>query len=508
MSLPAKLAVVDHGPADAPVGLGEVDRDLRFVRANGTLAAMGGCRDVIGRSLHEVLPQMATKLEPALRGVLATGGPRLGVVEEIATSDDAPGWRASYYPVRGESDAVLGAGLVVVVVTGIPAAPDDALLTAFTTNPFPMALGTLSGRLVAVNDAFLQARALRRDQVIGRRAIDLNLWPVEEERLRFVHLMQTEGRVRRLEATHIAPDGRRGTALTSADFLVLGGRAYVLSASVDITAHREVEGVLRRAREELERRAAERSDRLAEADRALRDQIAERERAEAQLRRADRLATFGTLAAGIAHEINNPLASILATAELARIARGPTHAGDELDGLLGKIIAEARRAGRIVRGILQFARAEESARGLHDVSDVARSAAETLVAQASGGPRLDLDLATDLPAVLLSRTAIEQVIANLVTNATQAGAGRITLKTWADDGDVRLSIADDGCGIAPDDQTHVFDPFFTTRQQDGGTGLGLSVVHGIVSEHDGTIGVQSAPGAGTTVTISLPAARR
>jgi PAS domain S-box-containing protein len=508
VSLPAKLAVVDHGPADAPVGLGVVDRDLRFVRANGTLAAFGGGADAVGRSVRDVLPEMAAVLEPALRSVLATGAPRLGVVEEVAKSADARGWRASYYPVLGEGDAVVGAGMVVVVTTGVPTTPDDALLTAFTTNPFPMALATLSGRFMAVNDAFLQVRGLRRDQVIGRRAIDLKLWPIEEERLRFVHLLQTEGRVRRLEATHIAPDGRLGTALTSADFLVLGGRAYVLSVSVDITAQREVEGALRRAREELERRAADRSERLAEADRALRDQIVERERAEAQLRRADRLATVGTLAAGIAHEINNPLAGILATAELARIARGPSHTGDEIDGLLAKIIAEARRGGRIVRGILQFARAEESARGLHDVSAVARAVTETLVAHGGVDARLDLDLATGLPEVLLSRTALEQVIANLLTNATQAGAGHITIRTWADNGDVRLSIADDGCGIAPEHQTHIFDPFFTTRQHDGGTGLGLSVVHGIVTQHDGTIGVQSAPGAGTTVMISLPAARR
>ena len=508
MSLPAKLAVVEYGPADAPVGLGIVDRDLRFVRANVTIAGFGGCADAVGRSVREVLPQMAERLEPALRSVLATGAPRLGMVEEIATSADARGWRASYYPVLGAGDAVVGAGLVVVVMTGVPTPPDDALLAAFTTNPFPMSLATLSGRFMAVNDAFLQVRGLRRDQVIGRRAIDLKLWPIEEERLRFVHLLQTEGRVRRLESTHVKPDGQLGTALTSADFLVLGGRAYVLSVSVDITAERQVEGALRRAREELERRAVERSERLAEADRALRDQIAERERAEAQLRRSDRLATVGTLAAGIAHEINNPLAGILATAELARIARGPAQAGDEIDGLLARIIAEARRGGRIIRGILQFARAEESARGLHDVSEVARSVTETFVAHGSVDARLDLDLAQGLPDVLLSRTAMEQVITNLLTNAIQASAGHVTVRTWADNGDVRLSIADDGCGIAPEHQLHVFDPFFTTRQHEGGTGLGLSVVHGIVTQHDGTVGVQSAPGAGTTVTISLPAARR
>ena len=508
MSLPAKLAVVDHGPPDAPVGLGEVDHELRFVRANATLAGFGACGDPVGRPLRTVLPDMAAALEPAFRAVLAAGAPRLGVVEHVATSADARGWRASYYPVLGEGGVVVGVGMVVVVVTGVPTAPDDTLLTAFTTNPFPMALATLSGRFVAVNDAFLQARGLRRDQVIGRRAIELDLWPVEEERLRFVHLLKTEGRVRRLETTRRGPDGRPGTALTSADYLVIGGRAYVLSVSVDITAQRETEDALRQAREELERRAAERSERLEQTDRALREQIVERERAEAQLRRADRLATVGTLAAGIAHEINNPLASILATAELARISRGSSHAGDEIDGLLVKIIAEARRGGRVVRGILQVARADASARALHDVSDIARAAAETLVAHGSVTARLDFDLATGLPAVLVSRTALEQVVANLLTNAIQAGAGRITIRTWACDGAVRLSIADDGCGIAPEHQSHVFDPFFTTRGRDGGTGLGLSVAHGIVTQHDGTIGVQSTPGVGTTVTISLPAGRR
>jgi signal transduction histidine kinase len=225
-----------------------------------------------------------------------------------------------------------------------------------------------------------------------------------------------------------------------------------------------------------------------------------------QLRRSERLASIGTFAAGIAHEINNPLNAILMTAEYAlRFASGKD-GGDAL----ARIVAEARRGGEIVRGVLQFARQEHKERTRCHLNDVVRNSLDVARTYfAVSGLGLDLALADGLPEVLLNPIEIEQVIVNLVKNAVEAATGSVlvTVRTGADADAVVIEIEDDGPGIPEDVRPLVFDPFFSTRRKAGGTGLGLSICHGIVTSHGGSIGVRSTPGQGTVFTIRLPAAR-
>jgi PAS domain S-box-containing protein len=266
----------------------------------------------------------------------------------------------------------------------------------------------------------------------------------------------------------------------------------------DYLARADAEERLRRLNEELERRVAERTARLEQ-------QIAERERVEARLRTSERLASIGTLAAGVAHEINNPIAGILATAELASASLGEPGASGRLARLLEHMVAEAQRCGRIVKSVLQFARAEPTERWPHDLNDVARRVGDIArAAVEAAGADLRLALAPVLPAVPMNPTEIEQVTINLVRNAVQAGARRVEIRTDARDGRVRLRVADDGRGIPEADAPRIFEPFFTSRREEGGTGLGLSVVHGIVAAHGGTVGVESRPGEGTVVSVELP----
>jgi len=236
-------------------------------------------------------------------------------------------------------------------------------------------------------------------------------------------------------------------------------------------------------------------------------------RAEERFRRAERLASVGTLATGIAHEINNPVNSILMTAEAAQMARGREDWPERADRALEIVVREAERCGRIVRDVLDLARPGSPGQAREDLGDVVRRAVD--VARnltKKGGLQVDLELADDLPPVALDAAAVERLVVHLMRNsieASAAGKARVRVATErAGDDRVRLTVSDRGRGIEPALLGRIFDPFFSTRRTSGGVGLGLSLVHGIVEEHGGAIDVESRPGEGSTFRVELPLAGR
>lgn len=250
----------------------------------------------------------------------------------------------------------------------------------------------------------------------------------------------------------------------------------------------------------LERRRMEDQLRRSEAELAAKV-------TQERLRRAERLASVGTLAAGIAHEINNPVSSILMTAESALAVDGRLQDADQIRDDFRIIAEEAERCGEIVKNVLNFAREDVADKELQDLDDLVQRAVDLVAKFAQqAGARLDVDLAGDLPPLYLSSTEVEQVVVHLLRNAVENGGEGLRVEvTTARHGDrVRLTVRDDGPGIPTDHQSYVFDPFFTTRRDAGGTGLGLSVVHAIVHEHGGSIHVDSKPGRGTELDIDWP----
>ena len=200
-----------------------------------------------------------------------------------------------------------------------------------------------------------------------------------------------------------------------------------------------------------------------------------------------------------------PRASVLMTAQLLR--RRVKDSKD--DALLLNLIEDAKRCGRIVRSVQKFARQDPSERAPLDLNVVIRSATELSRAHVRhAGVDLQLTLAEDLPPVIGDPTELEQVVLNLIANAAHASAAgqAIQVGTAAGRDGVVLTVSDSGCGMPPDVQRHAFDPFFTTRMHEGGTGLGLSVVHGIVEDLQGRIDLDSEVGRGTIFTITLPTA--
>ena len=233
---------------------------------------------------------------------------------------------------------------------------------------------------------------------------------------------------------------------------------------------------------------------------------AEREAAEiqVQLRHADRLATIGQLSAGVAHELNEPLGSILGFAQLVAKSEGlPDQASRDVE----KIIRATLHAREIVKGLMFFARQMPPNIVNVDLNHLVQEGLELLASRWSrGGIELFRDLAPNLPAVAGDPAQLLQVVVNLVHNALQAmpNGGALRVRTSSAPDKALLVVEDDGEGMTEDVVRQAFVPFFTTKDVGEGTGLGLSVVHGIVTAHGGTIRIESRPGVGTTFEVALP----
>lgn len=227
----------------------------------------------------------------------------------------------------------------------------------------------------------------------------------------------------------------------------------------------------------------------------------EKEKLERQLLQADKLATIGQLASGVAHEINNPLGNIsLYTQMLLRKTED-----ENTKAKLNVIADEANRAAQIVKGLLDFARQSEIELAPIDINKEIGKVLSILTPQLRE-IKVTKDFET-LPSILGDSGQIEQVMMNLLTNAIQSITenGEIIIRTSIKHDHVEISISDNGCGIPGDILDKIFDPFFSTKEQGKGTGLGLSISYGIIKRHRGSIEVQSEVGKGTTFTIKLPA---
>jgi PAS domain S-box-containing protein len=331
-------------------------------------------------------------------------------------------------------------------------------------------------KFVFVNPEFQKATGFSEDELVGRDPLSI-AHPEDRERVRRNAVEMLKGNhIPAYELRAIVKDGKVRWALETVTSVTYKGRRATLGNFIDITELKQVEEKDRRLQQELNRSA--------------------------------RLASVGELAAGVAHEINNPLTGILGFSERL-LRKSPS---DTISHDMEKIHSEARRAAKVVQNLLTFARQRESRKQPCDINDVLQRALE-LRAYELKADNIEVitDLSPDLPSTTADFQQLQEVFLNLILNAEQAmvetsGHGRLLIKTDLTNGNIGISFTDDGPGILPEYLEKLFTPFFTTRSERGGTGLGLSICHGIVTEHGGQIYARNNPDKGATFLVQLPVA--
>ena len=296
------------------------------------------------------------------------------------------------------------------------------------------------------------------------------------------------------------------------------GAVHVL---VDITERKQAEEALRKAHDELELRVQERTAELSQAYEKLEAEMAERTRMEEQLRQAQKMEAIGTLAGGIAHDFNNILAAIIGFTEMVLddVSDNPF-----VQQRMERVLKAGLRGRDLVRQILTFSRRSDQEKKALHLSPLIQETFKLLRASIPTTIEMKLDLDANRDLAYADPSQIQQIIMNLCTNASHAmrekgGTLEVSLRAITIDtrellpepdmapGDyLVLSVRDTGLGMDDRVMKRIFEPFFTTKEKGQGTGLGLSVVYGIVKSHKGGIRVSSRPGQGSVFSVYLPAA--
>ncbi|MCG3138931.1 MAG: Adaptive-response sensory-kinase SasA [Phycisphaerae bacterium] len=360
---------------------------------------------------------------------------------------------------------------------------------------------SLDGRIQNINTLALNFSGITLEEILGMPFWEGPWWkhdPQIQEQLKtaIVEVART-GEPAHFETTHPDTTGQlRNIAFSLRAVKDSEGQVRLLvPEGVDITESKKTELELRRHRTQLEELVIQRTQEL-EASREL-------------LQRSERLAAIGTLAAGIAHEINNPVGCMQLAAENALALNTQPEHQSLVRTCLEDIIKHARRCGQITRSVLQFSKQETTDKWPVDLHVIIRHAllmVERLVQRRQ--TQVIQELTAQSALAVINPLEIEQVFINLIRNAIQASLTPIQLliKTQCIMGQIRIMVADNGPGIPEEFLPRIFDPFFTTRRHTGGTGLGLSIVHSIITGHQGQITAQNRPIGGAQFIIELPAA--
>lgn len=363
--------------------------------------------------------------------------------------------------------------------------------TILESEPACVKLVARDGSLLSMNPAGLaMVEAATERQVLGVCVFDL-VRPHDRHRFIAMHDQVFEGETARLE---FEIEGFKGTRRVMETFAApledeSGEIIAHLAVTHDITLRKKEHSELTAYRERLEALVEERTREL--------------EASREEARRIESLASLGTLAAGLAHELNNPLGTILLGADMLRLDLNDGARDETIDA----IRKDVARCSHIVKSMLRFGRDEASEKfpvSMNQVARVARDNSRELIDRY--GIRLELDLTNELPLIEGNSTELGQVVLNLIQNAVLASepGALVVVRTWESAGRLECTVEDSGCGMSEHIQEHARDPFFTTRLSNGGTGLGLSVSHGIVTNHRGTLVIDSQEGSGTIVRVSIP----
>jgi PAS domain S-box-containing protein len=367
-------------------------------------------------------------------------------------------------------------------------ASEERLRTVYETFPDPVTIIQAGdGRCVDINSAFTRLTGWTTGDVIGKTATDLDIWHNPKEREILTTAIARNGKIENLETKFRLKDGSIITALMSAVLIRLKDRPHILTITRDI------------------------SD--------LKSAQKEREQLRTQLIQAQKMEAIGTLAGGIAHDFNNILGAIIGYAEMALYDTKK----DSMEHYnIDQVLRAGHRAKDLVKQILAFSRKSEQDKKIISLTPIVEEALKLLRASLPTTIEIRQHIEPDLDAIFADPTQMHQVMMNLCTNSAHAmgdtggilnvelhnldlGPKKAVQYPELNPGPyVKLSIIDTGHGMDAATIDRIFDPYFTTKEQDKGTGMGLAVAHGIIKGHGGGIRVQSKPGKGTRFDILFP----
>ncbi|MDD3654878.1 MAG: PAS domain S-box protein [Desulfotomaculaceae bacterium] len=324
--------------------------------------------------------------------------------------------------------------------------PDGNLLCSAV----PMFIKTISdGQCIDVNNSFLSVFGYTSQEVIGRTTMDLNIYAEPEDRAKVIQIVMEQGVIHNLEVNFRMKSGEVRIGLLSADIIELGGKRCILSAINDITERRQL---------------------------------------EKEIARLDQLSLVGEMAAGIAHEIRNPMTTVRGFLQIYRSKKE----FNQYKEYFSLMIEELDRANSIITEYLSIAKNNAVELKLQNLNLIVEALSPLIVADAMNSDRFVNVKLADIPDLLLDEKDIRQLILNLVRNGLEAMpiGGSLTIRTFMDKEEVVLSVQDQGEGIKPDVLEKIGTPFFTTK--DYGTGLGLAVCYGIAARHNAKIKVETS----------------
>jgi PAS domain S-box-containing protein len=397
-----------------------------------------------------------------------------------------------------------------------------------TASPLPITVGHQhTGVYIRVNPAWERQFGYRESDVLGKTSVDLGFWKTLEERQGWIKRFNAEGRVSNYEVDFQLRDGQTRVFMLSSERFVYGSEECILTMSVDVTVRKALESELKQLNSQLEQRVLQRTQDLDHSNQELRVAMQSLQRMQNELIQADKLASLGSLVAGVAHELNTPIGNALMAAssmaqEVSAMQRTLSEGAmkrSAFEHFMGHVAEGAeltlrslQRAVALISSFKQVAvdQASERRRSFN-LAQVLTEVIDTLKPQLK---RASAQLSLELEAGLAMESfpgPLGQVIINLFTNALTHGfegrsQGLITVTAHTLDADqVRVTVTDDGVGIAPEHLGQIFDPFFTTKLGRGGSGLGLSVSHRIVTKVlGGQISLRTHPGQGSRFELTLP----
>ncbi len=376
-----------------------------------------------------------------------------------------------------------------------------------------------TGRISEVNPFLVDLLGYVRNEVVGKKLWEIGAFKDISASKRAFAELRSKGYVRYEDLPLITKDGREVPVEFVSNVYAANHHEVIQCNIRDITKRRRAEEELKKAHDELERRVEERTEELQRAYDKLIEETREREQIETQLRQAQKMEAMGTLTGGIAHDFNNILAAMIGFAELA-LSRVPS--GSPEKHYLQRIFEAGLRGRELIKQMLAFSRKVEQDEKPLNLSSVVKDTMKLMRASIPTTVSIKTDVSrSESGLVFADQTQLEQVLMNLCTNAADAMRERGGVLDVAlcdvsiaesDENPhaitpgryMKLTVRDTGIGIPPAVIDRVFDPFFTTKQPGEGTGLGLSVVHGIVKQHDGYITVESEWGKGSAFTVDLP----